>query len=92
MRDLKERGIVTSWPALKRKIDREGFPIGFLLGPNTRAWTEEEITDWLASRPVGGPLNPRGIAAANHARAVKMAKRAAEAQTAEEAARSSKSS
>ena len=27
-RDLKERGVVNSWPALKRKVEREGFPEG----------------------------------------------------------------
>ena len=77
MRDLKERNIITSWPMLKRKVERDGFPLGFMLGPNTRAWFEDEINAWLASRPIGGPT-PRGIARANHARAAK--KRAAEAQ------------
>ena len=64
MRDLKSAASVASWPMLKRKIEREGFPLGFLLGPNSRGWTEEEVAAWIASRPTGGPT-PRGIALAN---------------------------
>lgn len=48
--DMKERGIVTNWPTLLRWIDREGFPSGIKLGPNTRAWTEDEIEAWLEAR------------------------------------------
>jgi len=49
--DLKARGIVRNWPTLKRWIEREGFPQGILLGPNSRAWEEEGVNDWVASRP-----------------------------------------
>ena len=49
--DLKARHIVENWPTLSRRIREEGFPPGRLLGPNTRAWTEAEIDEWLASRP-----------------------------------------
>jgi DNA-binding transcriptional regulator YiaG/predicted DNA-binding transcriptional regulator AlpA len=49
--DLKAAGIANSWPMLRHRIERDGFPRGRLLGPNTRAWTEEEIDAWLASRP-----------------------------------------
>jgi predicted DNA-binding transcriptional regulator AlpA len=52
-RDLKERQIVNSWPQLGRMIRDEAFPRGKMLGPNTRAWSEQEIADWLASRPEG---------------------------------------
>jgi hypothetical protein len=48
--DLKARGIVANWPTLKRWIEREGFPPGLKLGPNTRAWPESEIEEWLAGR------------------------------------------
>jgi predicted DNA-binding transcriptional regulator AlpA len=58
---LQQRGIVKSWPMLKRRIERDGFPRGRMIGPNSRAWTEDEIEDWIASRPVAGP-EPRGIA------------------------------
>jgi hypothetical protein len=49
--NLKHRNIVRNWVTLQRWIDREGFPSGFMLGPNTRVWRESEIEDWLASRP-----------------------------------------
>ncbi len=49
--DLQERKIVNNHVTLKRWIEREGFPPGFMLGPNTRVWRESEIEDWLASRP-----------------------------------------
>jgi predicted DNA-binding transcriptional regulator AlpA len=68
-RDLKERGIVNSWPQLKRLIEFHDFPPGRLLSPNVRAWTDNEIDGWIGSRPVDGtPL--RGAAKAKHARKV----------------------
>ncbi len=67
-RDLKERGIVNSWPQLRRLIDLHGFPRGRLLSPNTRAWTGAEIDAWIASRPVDGCGPLRGAAKAKHAR------------------------
>ena len=42
-KDLKERGIVSNRVTLQRRIKDQGFPPGFLLGPNSRAWTEDEI-------------------------------------------------
>ena len=39
-RELKARRIVTNHPTLKRWIEKEGFPPGILLGPNTRVWRE----------------------------------------------------
>jgi hypothetical protein len=50
--DLKARGIVGNWVTLKRWVEREGFPPGIQLAPHTRAWREDEIEAWLASRPV----------------------------------------
>ena len=41
--DLRERGIVNNRVTLGRWIRDQGFPPGFLLGPNSRAWTEDEI-------------------------------------------------
>jgi hypothetical protein len=60
-RDLKARGVVNSWPQLKRLQRLCGFPLGRMLSPNIRAWTEEEVDAWLASRPIEGP-EPRGAA------------------------------
>lgn len=48
---LKALGIVTNHPQLKRLVELEGFPPGFLLGPNSRAWHEDEVEEWLANRP-----------------------------------------
>ena len=59
--DLRDRGIVNSWPMLKRRIENQGFPRGRMLGPNTRAWTEDEVAVWLESCPTAGPA-PRGAA------------------------------
>ncbi|HET7448442.1 MAG TPA: AlpA family phage regulatory protein [Methyloceanibacter sp.] len=52
--DLKARGIVGNWQTLQRWIREQGFPAGRMLGPNTRAWSEEEVQAWLDARPVGG--------------------------------------
>jgi predicted DNA-binding transcriptional regulator AlpA len=61
MPDLKARRIVNSWPMLKRRIEYDNFPPGRMIGPNSRAWTEDEVEDWIASRPTAGP-EPRGVA------------------------------
>jgi hypothetical protein len=50
-RDLKIRGIVNNWPTLKNRVKKHGFPPGRLIGPNTRAWTDEEINAYIASCP-----------------------------------------
>ena len=50
-RDLKDRNIVRNHVTLKRWIEREGFPPGSLLGPNTRVWRESDVEAWLDSRP-----------------------------------------
>ena len=50
--DLAARGIVKTRMTLKRLIDSQGFPPGILLPPNCRAWSEEDVDAWLASRPV----------------------------------------
>lgn len=58
-RDLKERQIVQSWPQLRRMVQRYGFPPGLLLGPNTRAWREDEVEHWLVARPTAAKPDPR---------------------------------
>jgi len=57
-RELKARRIVSNHVTLKRWIEKEGFPRGFLLGPNTRVWRESDVEAWLDSRPTerGEPL------------------------------------
>jgi len=49
--DLKDRGIVRNHVTLKRWIEKEGFPPGFLMGPNSRVWWKSSVYAWLASRP-----------------------------------------
>lgn len=39
-RDLKNRNLVNNYVTLARWIEREGFPPGLMLGPNTRVWRE----------------------------------------------------
>ncbi len=48
--DLKERKIANNRTTLSRWIKNCGFPPGVLIGPNSRAWTEDEIEAWLAER------------------------------------------
>ena len=48
--DLVARKIVMNRMTLKRWIDGQGFPPGFMLGPNSRAWPENEVDAWLAAR------------------------------------------
>jgi predicted DNA-binding transcriptional regulator AlpA len=50
-RDLKSRGIVSNPVTLARWQANEGFPSGFMLGPNTRVYRESEVEAWLAARP-----------------------------------------
>jgi hypothetical protein len=58
--DLQARGIVKSRAALKELQRNWGFPLGRLLGPNTRAWDEEtEIDPRVASRPTGPKPTPK---------------------------------
>ena len=52
LKDLKERGIAKTHQAVRHMQIHHGFPLGRLLGPGTRVWTEDEINEWLASRPV----------------------------------------
>jgi predicted DNA-binding transcriptional regulator AlpA len=52
-KDLKERGICGNWTTLMRWIRERGFPAGVMLGPNTRAFPEDEIDAWLANLPKG---------------------------------------
>jgi predicted DNA-binding transcriptional regulator AlpA len=59
-KDLKARGIVVSWPSLRYKIEHSGFPPGRYLGPNTRAWTADEVQAWIDALPTE---NPRKAAA-----------------------------
>ena len=58
--DLKERGIVSNWPTLRRLLERAGFPPGIRLGAQARAWPEAEIDAWLESRRIPAPAQTQG--------------------------------
>jgi predicted DNA-binding transcriptional regulator AlpA len=49
--DLKALGVVTNWPQVRRLVETQNFPPGFYLGPNSRCWFEDEVCQWLGSRP-----------------------------------------
>jgi predicted DNA-binding transcriptional regulator AlpA len=50
-RDLVALGVVRNWPTLLRWVEKEQFPAGRWLGPNSRMWTADEVAAWLAARP-----------------------------------------
>jgi predicted DNA-binding transcriptional regulator AlpA len=65
-RDLQARGIITSWPILKRRVDHDGFPPGKKVGPNTRIWEDTEVDAWVDSRPTDRKIpHPRRSAVDN---------------------------
>jgi predicted DNA-binding transcriptional regulator AlpA len=59
-RQLKDRRIANSWAQLRGLQERSGFPLGRLIG-NLRCWTEQEVSEWLESRPIDG-LSLKGVA------------------------------
>ncbi len=48
--DLVERQIVNNRTTLARWIKDHGFPPGVLLGPNSRAWPDDQVESWLEAR------------------------------------------
>jgi predicted DNA-binding transcriptional regulator AlpA len=59
-RDLKTRGIVRNRPTLKNWVSKYGFPRGRLIG-NARLWSEQEVDEWIASRPSDTKPAPANI-------------------------------
>jgi len=49
-KNLKERRIVENRMTLHRRIKFQGFPKPIALGPNSVAWIEEEVNQWLTER------------------------------------------
>ena len=66
--DLRAWRVVSSWPQLKRLQQLHGFPRGRMLSPNVRAWTEDEVSGWIASRPVENERPLQGSSKTNHER------------------------
>jgi hypothetical protein len=56
--DLVAAGIVSNWTQLLRLIEFEGFPVGFMLAPNTRAWRLDDVNAWITTRPAPRDLMP----------------------------------
>jgi predicted DNA-binding transcriptional regulator AlpA len=52
--DLQARGIVGNRVTLDRWVKAKHFPPGVQMGPGVRAWPENEVQQWLASRPAAG--------------------------------------
>lgn len=66
---LKADHVVENRPQLRKLIQNYGFPPGFLLSPNVRVWTEEEVKAWIAERKAAGAkVRLKGVAKANAAR------------------------
>jgi hypothetical protein len=57
--DLKNRGLVKNRTQLKNMIDNYGFPPGRLLSPNVRAWTDEEVDNYVDNCPVEAKPVPK---------------------------------
>jgi predicted DNA-binding transcriptional regulator AlpA len=57
--DLVAQGIINSRMTLKRLIDNQNFPAGRLITPNSRAWTEDEVSQWIQERPTARKKDAR---------------------------------
>lgn len=64
--DLSERQISADSRQTRYLISHHNFPPGRMLSPQIRGWTEQEVSEWLATRPVKSRCNipeskrPRG--------------------------------
>ena len=47
---LVSKGVARSRMTLKRLIQNEGFPTGWLISPNARVWDEAEVEEWIRGR------------------------------------------
>jgi len=48
LRDLKTAGRVTGWTDARRQVAKGLLPAPYQLGPQVRAWAEDEIADYDA--------------------------------------------
>jgi predicted DNA-binding transcriptional regulator AlpA len=55
-KDLQRHNVAKSWPQLRYMQKHYGFPVGILLGANTRAWSVQEVKKWLETRPTDSLL------------------------------------
>lgn len=59
--DLVEMGVVNNRTQVPRIIENEGFPEGFMLSANARAWFRDDVEAWLAKR-ASVPINEQRAA------------------------------
>ena len=57
-KNLVAANIVGSWTQLLRMIEDDGFPVGIMLGANTRVWRLDAVQTWLDSRPTARKIPP----------------------------------
>jgi hypothetical protein len=48
--DLKAAGIVQNWTQLKVMVEKHGFPAGFHLSPQVRAWHCDDVEAWIEAK------------------------------------------
>jgi predicted DNA-binding transcriptional regulator AlpA len=85
-RDLVALGIVNNRATLSNWVRCRGFPPGQLTGPNTRTWGEDEVRDWLNSRPSAPKPTTILKNRRSRSRKVKRAERSADKRVADHAA------
>ena len=81
--DLIERGIVDSWPQLKR-LRQPRVSARQDAEPERRAWAEAEVDEWIASRPVENIQPLKGGAKARREQALAKREASANLRTASE--------
>jgi hypothetical protein len=65
--DLKEMGLVASWPQLEELVKNHNFPPGRRQGERMRIWSDEEIAAYDSLPPADEKAPPlRGGARINH--------------------------
>ena len=57
--DLVAKGVVNNRTTLYRWIKERGFPPGFLIGPNSRVWTDEKVEAWVAEQAAAAEAMPQ---------------------------------
>ena len=59
--DLQASGVANNWTTLNRRIERDGFPTGHMIG-RRRAWTPGEVLAWLEVQPIKNSVPLKGAA------------------------------
>jgi len=58
-KDLQKSGTVPNWETLRNWQDKLHFPLGRMLGRNSRRWAKSEIEAWINHRPVARKVTPK---------------------------------